>query len=93
MSTEQSRLLTGPIRETWSFMPAKLPPNDGRAFISGPEAMHGENETDFIEANMPTLERFVRQYQHRIYDLVKLQQRARGIRGRHEPPAEKRASR
>ena len=44
----------------------------------------------FIEANMPALERFIRQYEERVYELVQLQYRARVIRDRHEPPAEKR---
>lgn len=71
-------------------MPTRLPMCDGELFIAKLEAAMEDNDCAFIEANMPRLEKLIAFYQDRSYELAKLQQRARVIRDRHEPPASRR---
>ena len=49
-----------------------------------------DEEAEFIEANMPRLECLIGLLQDRAYELAQLQYRARVVRDRHEPAAEKR---
>lgn len=67
--------------------------HDGEAFIARLEQSIEEGNADHVEANMDRLERLIAQYQDRIYELTSLQYRARLIRDRHEPSAEKRIPR
>ena len=71
-------------------MATKLPMHDGEPFIARLEQAVEEGDAEFIEANMPRLERSIAKLQDRIYELAKLQQRARLVREQHEPPASKR---
>jgi hypothetical protein len=68
----------------------KLPFQDGEPFIETCEKAIEAGDADFIEANMDRLEDLISGFQDRIYQLTKLQQRAREVRDRHEPSAEKR---
>jgi hypothetical protein len=61
-------------------MAITLPMNDGEPFIAKLEEAVESGDADFVERNLPRLEQLIAQYQDRIYALVKLQQRARGIR-------------
>jgi len=71
-------------------MPTRLPIQDAEPFIAKLEQAVQEGDADFIEANMPRLERLIALYQERIHELAQLQYRARTIREQHEPPAGKR---
>jgi len=68
-------------------MATKLPHLDGEPFIAKLEQGIAEGDPDYIEANLPALERLIGQYQDRIHELA---QRARIVREQHEPSAEKR---
>ena len=68
-------------------MSIRLPYKDGEPFIEKLEEAVEAGDADFIEANMKRLEGLIAQYQDRIYELARLQQRAREIREQHEPPA------
>jgi len=67
-----------------------LPPQDCQPFIARLEQGQAEGLFDYVDANMPELERLIRRLQDRIYELAHLQYRVRAIRDRHDPPAEKR---
>lgn len=71
----------------------KLPYRDGEPFIAKLEQGVEAGDADFIEANMPQLEKLIALYQDRIHELAQLQYRARLVRERHEPPASKRQRR
>ena len=68
----------------------KLPFQDGEPFIETCEKAVEAGDADFLEANMDRLEELIARFQDRVYELTKLQQRARDVRDRHEPSAEKR---
>ena len=68
----------------------KLPYLDGTPFITRMEQAIEAGDADFVEANMPRLESLIARYQDRIHELAQLQYRARLVRDRHEPPADKR---
>jgi hypothetical protein len=68
----------------------KLPFQDGVPFIETCKKAIEAGDADFIEANMDRLEELIARFQDRSYQLAKLQQRAREIRDRHEPSAQKR---
>ncbi len=68
----------------------KLPFQDGEPFIETCEKASEAGDADFIEANMDRLEDLIARFQDRVYQLTKLQQRAREVRDRHEPSAKKR---
>ena len=63
---------------------------DGEPFLASLERAQADGDTEFVAAHMPRLERLVAQYQDRIYELSKLQYRARMIHEHHEPSAEMR---
>ena len=44
-----------------------------------------QDDADFIEANLPALERAIEQLQNKIHGLAELQYRARRIRDQHGP--------
>ncbi len=69
---------------------AKLPFRDGEPFIETCEKAAEAGDADFIEMNMDRLEELIARFQDRVYQLTKLQQRAREVRDRHEPSAKKR---
>lgn len=71
-------------------MPTRSPMDDGEPFIAKLEEAMEANDADFIEANLPQLEKLIGLYQDRIFELARLQGRAREIRDRHERPADKR---
>lgn len=71
-------------------MPDNLPMYDGERYIAKLEEAVERGDADLIERNMPRLEELIAKYQDRIYRLAQLQYRARLIRERHEPSAEKR---
>ncbi len=64
---------------------------DGEPFITRLEEAMDEGNIEFIEANMPELERLIAQYQNRFFELATLQQRAMDIRAKHERSAKTRA--
>jgi hypothetical protein len=66
---------------------------DGEPFIARLEQAVEAGDADFIEANMPRLERLIGLLQERAHQLAQLQCRARLIRDAHEPPAAKRVKR
>ena len=66
------------------------PPQDGEPFVAKLEQAIEEGDADFIEANLPALERLIARLQTRAHEIAEMQHRARVIRDRHEPPAEKR---
>ena len=68
----------------------RLPYLDGEPFICMLEDAQDEGNLECVEQHMPRLERLIAKYMDRVYELTKLQQRAREIRGRHELPAAKR---
>ena len=69
----------------------KLPPYLTReAFIARLEHAHEDGDADFIEANMPALEKLIADLQDASYELAVLQRRARDIRESHEPSAHQR---
>ena len=72
-------------------MTTRLPWHNGERFIAKLEQAIDEGNADFIEANMPRLERLIGLLQDRSHELAQLQYRARVVRDRHEPAAEKRA--
>ncbi len=80
---------------TWyaSTMPTRLPMHDGEPFIATLEKAIKNGNADFIEANMPALERLIAAMQARQYELAQIHYRARTIREQHEPPADKRLRR
>ena len=59
-------------------------------FIAKLEQAIDEGNADFIEANMPRQEEIIGLLQDRSHELAQMQYRARVVRDRHEPPAEKR---
>jgi hypothetical protein len=67
-----------------------LPIADGTAFLKTLEQAVEEGDADLIAANLPKLKRYISMYQDRIYQLAKVQQRARDILNQHEPSAEER---
>lgn len=71
-------------------MPDKLPMYDGELFLASLERMQEAGDAETVERNMPRLEALIAQYMDRSYELAQLQYRARQIRERHEPSAEKR---
>jgi hypothetical protein len=71
-------------------MSTRLPIDDGEPFISQLEKAMKAMDADLVEANLPKLEDLIALYQDRIFELAKLQARAREIRDRHERPATKR---
>jgi hypothetical protein len=60
---------------------------DGEPFIARLEAATEAGDADFIEVNMPKLERLTALYQERLHELAQLQYRARVICEQHGPPA------
>jgi len=71
-------------------MTTQLPPNDGNAWICKLEQAQEEGWADFIEENMPRIERLIARLQERAHEIAQAQYRLRVIRDRHEPPASKR---
>jgi hypothetical protein len=69
---------------------AKLPFQDGEPLIETCEKASEAGDADFIEANMDRLEDLIARFQDRVYQITKLQQRAREVRDQHEPSAKKR---
>lgn len=67
----------------------KLPMADGEPFIETCEQAASEGDADFIARSVPKLRRYVALYHRRICELSGLQQRAREIIEKHEPPAER----
>ena len=63
---------------------AHLPSQDGEPFIAKLEEAQADGDADFVEPNMPRLEQMIALYQERIFEIARLQQRAREIRDRHE---------
>ena len=63
---------------------------DGEPFIAAMEKAQDEGNLDFVQANMPRLERLIARHQDRAYELAQLQYRARMIREHHEPGSAKR---
>ena len=51
------------------------------------ERAQAEGNLEFVETNMPRLERLIQQHMDRSHELAQLQQRARDVRDRHEPLA------
>jgi len=74
-------------------MTTPLPPNDGNAWIRKLEQAQEEGRPDFIEENMPRIERLIARLQERAYEIAQAQYRLRVIRDRHEAPASKRVTR
>jgi len=64
-----------------------LSPNDGDAWIRRLEQAHDEGRADFIQANMPALERLIARVQERLVEIARRQYRLRVVRHRGEPPA------
>jgi len=71
-------------------MTTRLPWHDSERLIAKLEQAIDEGNADFVEANMPRLERLIGLLQDHCHELAKLQYRAPVVRDRHEPPAEKR---
>jgi hypothetical protein len=71
-------------------MPTKLPADDAEPFIRKLEEAQQAGDADFIEANMPRLEALIRKLQDRSFAVARMALRARQVRDRHEPAAEKR---
>jgi len=69
----------------------RLPPLDGKPFLAKLEEAQAEGDADHVERNMPRLEQMIGLYQDRAYEIAQLQYRARLVRDRHEPSAEKRS--
>jgi len=67
-----------------------LPPDDGDAWIRRLEEAQADCRPDFIEENIPRIERLIARLQERAYEIAQAQYRLRLIRDRHEPPARKR---
>ena len=63
---------------------------DGEPFIAAREKAQDEGNLDFVQVNMPGLERLIARHQDRAYELAQLQYRAQMIRRKHEPRAEMR---
>ena len=66
------------------------PPQDGEPFVAKLEQPIEEGDADFVGANMPALENLIVRHQARAHGIPEMQHRARIVRDRHEPPAEKR---
>ena len=61
---------------------------DGQPFIAKLEQAVEQGDADFIERNMPRLEKLIARLQDRAYELAPLQARAREAREQHEPSAD-----
>ena len=64
--------------------------DDGEAFIANLERAIEAGDAEHVEQNMPRLECLIGLLQQRTHELARLQYRARLVRDRHEPPAERR---
>jgi hypothetical protein len=71
----------------------QLPIDSGEAFIAQLEQAVMDGDADFIDKNIPSLRQLIARYQDRIFELAKLQQRAREVLEQHEPSAAKRKER
>lgn len=74
-------------------MPTKRIYRDGELFIAKMEQALDEGGIEFVEANMPRLERLIARLQDRQYEVAQIMHRAMMVRERHEPRADRRASR
>ncbi len=63
---------------------------DGEPFIASIEKAIKAGDADFVEANMPRLERLIGRLQNRVAELVQLLYRTRKAKELHEPPADRR---
>ena len=88
MKSSADRILDQQIIDC--LMPTKLPMNDGEPLIARLEQSQEDGDADHVEGNMERLERLIAQYQDRVHELTDLQYRARLVRDRHEPPAQRR---
>jgi len=59
--------------------------DDGLPFIEMLEQAVEDGNADLVSAKLPKLIRFIKMYQGRIYQFVKIQFRARSIIDQHEP--------
>jgi hypothetical protein len=64
-----------------------LPSLDGVAFSEMLEQAVEDGNADLISAKLPKLIRFIKMYQDRIYQFVKIPFRARTIYEQHDPSA------
>ena len=51
---------------------------------------HRYGNADYVSLSLPKLKKYVHMYQNRIYQLAKIQFRAKSIIEQHEPSAEER---
>ena len=67
-----------------------LPPADGVPFLEVCERESLDGNADFIEHNLPQIERCISQIMDRQKQLADIEYRFRTVVLQHEPPAEKR---
>ena len=71
-------------------MPTKRIYRDGEPFIAKMEEALDTSDIEFLEKNMPGLERLIARIGDRQQELAEIAYRAMQVRAKHEPGAERR---
>ena len=66
-------------------MPKTLPYHDGELFVARMEQALDEGDIEFLEKNMPRLERLIERIGDRQQELAEIAYRAMQVRAKHEP--------